>query len=331
MPMTFLPSAAEKTRRAPFAGQAGANDAPERVSSSFDVPRPVLHGLERIANVPSRLPREIFTKIASYLMDFPKDVIAFSSLDRDCAENLHSERIFCKVMLRIDDMRSEDLTVDAFGMLVTAILDRIPQVHLAGAALVHLVSKMRFPTLQAAGKWFNQILATRQIAPARKAQVLAVLAQKNNISRVDKMAFQRIMDVVMDMPAALRSAETCEEAKTCNSTSKYHKGALTGLVALSVTQPTEAKKHETMVILVEALKAIPIAHRAAPLYQFAWFLGYFKDRQSAFDRILDAAKAHLPKAQRSDVLQRLDVETWRLRPDQRAQARLSLQRAASGC
>jgi len=156
-----------------------------------------------------------------------------------------------------------------------------------------------------------------------------VLAQKNNILRVDKAAFQRIMDVILGMPPALRSAETCQQAKVCNSILKYHQGAFTGLVALSVTQPNEAKKHETMVALVDALKDIPVEHRAAPLYQFAWFLGYFKDRRRAFDRIVDAVKAILPNEHRAEVLRRLESEVWRLPTARREQARAALISAAS--
>jgi len=286
-----------------------------------------LAGLASVTNTTARLPREIFTKIASYLA--PHDVIAFSALDKDCAENLRGERMFSKAILQIDNIGAEDLTLDAFGAQLRPILQDIPQIHLAGDAVLRLVVKMRFPAMHAGGKWFNQILSTQHIAPSKKAEVLAVLAQKNNILRVDKSAFHRIMDEIVEMPPALRSAETCEQAKVCNSTLKYHRGALTGLAALSVTQPTEAKKHETMVAIVDALRDIPTEHRAAPLYQFAWFLGYFKDRQGAFDRILDAVKILLPKGQRADVLQRLDSETWRLRPELREQAKEALVKLAA--
>jgi len=134
-----------------FAGHAIANDPATPVASSSPRPNALSLGLERIANVPERLPREIFTKIASYLISNPKDVIALSALDKDCAENLSGERMFSKAILRIDNVDAEDLTLDDFGALLQPILHNIPQVRLAGDALLRLVVKMRFPATHGGG------------------------------------------------------------------------------------------------------------------------------------------------------------------------------------
>ena len=259
-----------------------------------DIRDEMAEALQEVRMAVPVLSNDLLRRIGRCLYDSPDELLSLATTNKKIASDLDPERRFAILLRDMNRASQSEFCPRISNALINRSLRTVGSSEMSDKALLHFFVTMDVPAIKARRRWIEKIVSADGISPLGKVQALAVLAQKSNVQYAEKDAFERILGVIAALPVALRSAETIAETLRCHAEQRYHTGGLTGLVALVVNQSTDVKQRQALDKVIDEVAGLPLQHRASPLYQAAFFLCHFKDKQNAFDRIVEGIQRCVP-------------------------------------